>query len=116
MLARAPLVALGTSVALLACADYLAISSSGSIRITLSTSGSAPQPDGYRIIVDRREVRAVAANGAVTLTGVSAGTHSVALEGLVSNCVVSGPNPRRVTVGSDGTANLVFLVSCGPSP
>src|SRR5213078_3231578 len=65
--------------------------------------------------VDGGASQAVATNGSVTFTGLSAGSHSVALSGVASNCTVSGANPQTVTVPSGGTASTTFSVSCAAS-
>ena len=88
---------------------------SGSLTVTTSTTGSSLDPDGYTTTVDGGASQAVATNGSVTFTGLSAGSHSVALSGVASNCTVSGANPQTVTVPSGGTASTTFSVSCAAS-
>jgi len=87
----------------------------GSLAVTTSTTGSSLDPDGYTTTVDGGASQAVATNGSVTFTGLSAGSHSVALSGVASNCTVSGANPQTVTVPSGGTASTTFSVSCAAS-
>src|SRR5207249_2326494 len=50
--------------------------------------------------------------GTATFNAVAAGSHSVALSGVATNCTVSGPNPQSVTVPTDGTASASFTVTC----
>ncbi len=87
----------------------------GSLAVTTSTTGSSLDPDGYTTTVDGGASQAVATNGSVTFTGLSAGSHSVALSGVASNCTVGGANPQTVTVPSGGTASTTFSVSCAAS-
>jgi hypothetical protein len=55
-------------------------------------------------------------NGSVTFTGLTAGSHSVALSGVAANCTVSGINPQTVSVPSGATATAAFTVSCVTPP
>src|SRR6184192_915412 len=84
----------------------------GNLTVTTSTTGSNLDPDGYTATVDGGASQSVGTNGSVTFTGLSAGSHSVALSGLAANCSVSGANPQTVTVPSGGTATATFAVSC----
>ena len=84
----------------------------GNLSVTTSTTGSSLDPDGYSVTVDGGASQAVATNGSVTFTGLSAGSHSVQLTGVAANCAVSGANPQTVTVPSGGTASTAFTVSC----
>ena len=84
----------------------------GNLTVTASTTGSNLDPDGYTATVDGGASQSVGTNGSVTFTGLSAGSHSVALSGLAANCSVSGANPQTVTVPSGGTATATFAVSC----
>src|SRR5206468_1707653 len=84
----------------------------GNLTVTASTTGSNLDPDGYTATVDGGASQSVGTSGSVTFTGLSAGSHSVALSGLAANCSVSGANPQTVTVPSGGTATATFAVSC----
>lgn len=88
------------------------VAQSGNLTVTTSTTGSNLDPDGYTVTVDGGASQAIATNGSVTFTGLSAGSHSVALSGLAANCVVSGSNPQTVTVPTGGTASASFAVGC----
>src|SRR5437773_413844 len=84
----------------------------GNLTVTTNTTGSNLDPDGYTVTVDGGASQAVATSGSVTFTGLSAGSHSVALSGVAGNCTVSGANPQTVTVPSGGTASTTFALSC----
>src|SRR5207253_3120130 len=58
----------------------------GNLTVTASTTGSNLDPDGYTATVDGGASQSVGTNGSVTFTGLSAGSHSVALSGLAANC------------------------------
>jgi hypothetical protein len=62
--------------------------------------------------VDGSQSQAVGANGSITFSNLSAGSHSVALTDVAGNCTVSGSNPQAVTVPSGGTVTASFSASC----
>lgn len=105
------------SLALLAaaagCGDtVIDISSDGRIEVSVTTSGTDVDPDGFSVTVDGAMAQFVAPGATVTLSGLSQGTHSVQLAGLADNCLVDGANPQPVVVGADGTARVAFDVRC----
>src|SRR6266550_1393305 len=73
----------------------------GSLKVTTSTTGSNLDPDGYTVVVDGSRSQAIGINTSVTFSGLSPGNHSVQLNGLAQNCTVSS-NPRTasITVGN----------------
>ena len=84
----------------------------GTAQVLVTTTGADLDPDGYIVSVDGGTGRAIAVNGTMTVSGLSAGTHSVALSAIASNCAVSGANPRLITVARSGTTEVAFQVSC----
>jgi hypothetical protein len=89
-----------------------ATSTTGNLTVTTSTTGSNLDPDGYTATVDGAASQPITDNGTVTFSGLSAGSHTVALSGIAGNCSVSGSNPQTVTVPSGGTASASFAISC----
>jgi Tol biopolymer transport system component len=100
------------------CTD--ATAPTGSIQVTVVTTGNTEDRDldGYMLIVDDNPGTAVAVNAALTIPDVAIGQHVVRLDGLQSNCILAGNNPRTVDVTDGGKgrvpAPVVFIVSCGP--
>ncbi len=88
----------------------------GSIRVTAATSGIDLDPNGYTILVDGAQLRALALNGNVIIEGLSGGDHNLGLFGAEGNCTVGGVNPRTVHVTTGGTtrdtALTTFDVTC----
>jgi hypothetical protein len=102
-------------LALVACeVTFLSISTDGFIEISVRTNGTGVDTDGYRARIDGVQAQAVAANGAITLTDISQGSHTVELTDLAENCAVQGENPRTVVVPNAGTFSLSFVVACRP--
>jgi hypothetical protein len=88
----------------------------GNLTVQTSTTGAALDPDGYTVTVDATRSQAIATNGSVTFTQLSAGAHVVTLSGVAANCTVSGGNAQTVTVPSGGTATTTFSVTCEGTP
>jgi len=86
----------------------------GTIRVSVTSSGSPPDPDGYSVTLNEELPGiAIAANGSVTIPGVAVGNPTVALIGLAPNCSVTGSTPSRsVPVLAGATAEVSFAVSC----
>ena len=75
-----------------------------------TTSGNGT-PAGYNYVLDGGAPLGLAANDAVTETGVAVGDHTVELQDVPGNCTVAGDNPRTVTVPTGG-ATTTFDVTC----
>lgn len=103
----------------LGCTD--ATSPTGSILVTISTTGSTANldADGYMLTVDDKPASPVAVNVVFTIPDVAVGTHELSLSGLQSNCTIAGNNPRTVDVAAAGSKSslpttVTFFVTCGP--
>ena len=88
----------------------------GSIQVTIVTTGDDFDTDGYSVSIDGGASRPVGVNAGVTIGELASGSHGVLLEGVARNCSVSGANPRSVSViKGDNSASAVvvtFSVSC----
>ncbi len=89
----------------------------GDLTVTTATSGASGDldHDGYTVSVDGNSSKSIGTSGSVTFTGLSGGSHSVALSGVASNCTVSGGNTRTVSVTAGSTTRTDFAISCGPT-
>jgi hypothetical protein len=91
--------------------------STGSVEVTVITTGAALDPDGYLVTLDATPAQSVGVQASVLLGGLSPGTHQILLSGLASNCAADGDNPARVSVTPSATTAVTFLVTCrGPDP
>jgi hypothetical protein len=86
----------------------------GALSITTSTTGN--DPDGYRVAVDDGARQPIGVQGALMLLNVAAGPHSVRLTGLATGCTAAAPNPHQVSVAAGATATVAFSVTCAPQP
>src|SRR5436190_16289893 len=83
----------------------------GSLKVTTNTTGSDLDPDGYTVVVDGSQSKAIGINSNVTFSGLSPGDHSVQLNGIAQNCTV-GSNPRTVSITVGNTTATTFSVIC----
>ena len=85
----------------------------GAIRVSVTTSGSPADPDGYVAKLDGGDPGLpIETNGSVTFTGVAVGSHTVALTEVAADCAVTGGPTQSVTVASRTTSELGFEVTC----
>jgi probable HAF family extracellular repeat protein len=91
-------------------------SSTGSLQVSSSTSGSSPDPDGYSVTLDGTDRGALGINGSVAIQQLPVGSHMVGLSGIAANCEVAGENPRAVTITAGADATVSFAVACGAPP
>ena len=87
-------------------------SGTGSIQVVTTTTGAGTDPDGFALLLDGADRGSIAVSATSSLTGVTAGAHSIGLTGLAGNCQISGENPRAVSVPAGGTAPVAFAISC----
>jgi len=83
----------------------------GAIEVTVTTAGAERHPTGYGVSLDGGAGQLVAVNGSLSLTGLKAGDHMVALSDLAP-CTLNGPNPRSVVVVAGSTTPVAFVLSC----
>lgn len=87
----------------------------GSLEVSVATTGEEPDSDGYTVIVDGEEMQDVGANASATLSSLEPGSYEVQLGGVAENCSVQGESPRTVEVTAGETASVSFEVSCEPT-
>ena len=93
-----------------------ATATTGTLTIATSTMGQN-LPASYTVTATgpsfpTGESESIGANATVSAPGIVAGDYTVQLSGVPSNCMVSGANPRTVTVPAGGTGSTTFSVSC----
>jgi hypothetical protein len=85
---------------------------SGIIDVNTITNGPEPDADGYSIGLDGVDQGAIGLTASIRLQNVDPGDHHVQLNGVSSNCTVSGQNPRTVTVPPGSVVPVSFQVTC----
>jgi PKD domain len=83
----------------------------GSITVSTTTTGSN-FPSGYTVTLDGATSQPIGINDNVSFSNVAAGSHSVVLSGVPSNCTVTNGDTRSVTVPPGGTGSAAFTISC----
>jgi len=86
--------------------------STGSLKITSTTTGDSPDLDGYMVAVDNSAAQPIGTSAAVTVQALTPGSHQISLTGLSSKCQVKGENPRSITVTAGTTAETTFEIAC----
>jgi hypothetical protein len=95
-----------------ACAGEVLGPATGALEVTVNGGGDGGDPDGFVAIVDGSVQRPLAAGGATLIGGLSAGSHQVALDGIGSNCAISGAATRDVAIVAGDTAGVAFDLTC----
>lgn len=92
--------------------DVVCSATTGLIEVTVTTTGSEPDPDGYVVDLDGAATQSVDVNGTTTFTGVEQGDHVITLQDLAPNCTVTTTNPVDADVTAGQTTDVAFSVSC----
>jgi Tol biopolymer transport system component len=101
----------GILLALSACEDAAA-PPTGSIVVTVQTTGRDLDLDGYTVAVDGDGSTPLPSSGTVTLTNLASGEHTLTLAGLVANCALQGDSAITVSVTDDVPASAALTVVC----
>ena len=89
----------------------------GAVVVTVKTTGSLPDPDGYLVSADGGAGLVLGPEGRTAFGGLTVGPHTITLSELAPNCTVAGDNPITVEVTAGGRIAVDFSVSCtGPAP
>lgn len=83
----------------------------GTVNVSVVTSGPDPDPNGYSVDIGPRRGD-IATNGARSFPDVREGSYEVLLSDLAGNCVVDGPNPLRVNVSFGVNVEAGFSIRC----
>ena len=91
------------------------IATTGTIVVSVSTTGSPVDPTGYSVELDRWRKRVLPeANYSVDFLYVAPGQHELLMTGIADHCAVVGSNPQYATVVSSRTIHVRFEVFCSP--
>ena len=102
----------GASTATVAFNMVCAVST-GSVRVTTTTSGTDLDPDGYFLGVDG-SLQRIATSGVITISGLAPGGHNVGIADVAFNCEVTGTAERTVNVTVGATTEVTFAIACDP--
>ena len=85
----------------------------GGFTIQVSTSGEAPDTDGYALSVAGANIRGIGPSASETFTGLTPGAHLITLKDVDDPCAVTGGNPQPFTVIAGKTVLIRLAVVCG---
>jgi hypothetical protein len=80
-------------------------------RITVRTTGLDLDPDGYRVMVDERDMLGITSNGTLLLR-LDPGNRAIGLTRLAPNCTVAVPGMRTVIIVAGEVEPVEFEVLC----
>ncbi len=84
----------------------------GSLTLTVITTGVDLDPNGYAVAVNGAPATVVPVNGSVTVSDLASGEHLLTVSGLDDNCVLQEPAPVSVSVTKDNQATVTLHVTC----
>jgi WD40 repeat protein len=91
----------------------------GTLRITSTTTGVDPDPDGYSVHLYSKPDNygnsysaGVPVNGSVSVTNIVAGAYTLVVDGWAANCELSGASPRDIVIGEQVTTETAVNVVC----
>jgi Tol biopolymer transport system component len=85
------------------------------VRIITTTTGLDLDPDGYGIVVDGTNARAISVNDTVFIL-LDPGSRTIALTGLEPNCAIEGPGLRTISILDTEVTPIEFVVECSAAP
>lgn len=85
---------------------------SGSLRLAVSTTGSALDTDGYSYTIDGGPLQSLPVNGSTTVSGLASGSHSVVLSGVSGNCSSGSGLSFTPAIVAAQTTNLEVTITC----
>jgi Tol biopolymer transport system component len=84
----------------------------GTVDVSISTTGTSSDPNGYFVALDGGAGQLIGTNEALLLEHVPVGYHSIVLTGLSSDCSISDTGPRTVNVRAGEAVSTSFEVGC----
>ena len=84
----------------------------GTLEVVTATTGPEPDADGFTVMIDGTNRGSIAPGATVSYAGLTAGMHTVDLEGVAPNCQAVGDHPLGVAVEPGETARVSFTITC----
>ncbi|HEX2724067.1 MAG TPA: hypothetical protein VHM24_14210, partial [Gemmatimonadaceae bacterium] len=101
----------GTSGTIASAFFITCAAKTGSIQISVATSGPDADANGYALLFAGRRGD-IESNGTRSFPDIREGSYDVFLTDLAGNCSVDGPNPVRVNVSFGTSAPVAFTIKC----
>lgn len=110
--ARALLASACSVLAVASCRDAPTAPATGTVIVTLRTTGGDADIDGYRVALSTGATRPVEVSGISVISNVAPGAQMVTLDQVAPNCTVTGGASRPVTVNPGDTVDVAFDIVC----
>jgi YVTN family beta-propeller protein len=82
------------------------------LRVSIATTGSSLDPDGYTYSLDGSAPAPISSNGSVIISGLDVGAHQLVIDGVASNCTLLGGRTRSVGLPPADTTDILLSVTC----
>ena len=82
------------------------------LEITVATTGTNQDADGYIVSLDEGTERTVGSNGVATFSPLPVGRYQAQLLDIAANCGVAGLNPKNVEVTLGSPTKDFFVIEC----
>jgi YVTN family beta-propeller protein len=86
------------------------------LSLSVTTTGSNPDTDGYFYSLDGGVVTALGPNASVTINGLNPGIHQLVFSDVASNCSMTGGTSRSLILSEGITTPLELAVVCEAPP
>lgn len=83
----------------------------GTLEVTIATSGETPDEDGYELNVDGK-TKPTDIDDTVTFSELEEGAYQLELSSIADNCNVDGDNPQDINITADETTSATIQVGC----
>ena len=107
-----PLFLLLSLAAVSACSDSTAPAPVTRVWFQTLTTGEDIDTNGYRLIIDGRITVALGRSIRSRIDSLALGTHTLAIDDISENCVLTGAPQREFTVSGNLTADVAIEVEC----
>jgi hypothetical protein len=84
----------------------------GALTVTVATTGTNPDPDGYHVWIDEANSAMVAPQDVVTFTDLAPKTYILQIAGVAPNCTPRGGPSQPVKVEPEQTVYAALTVEC----
>lgn len=88
------------------------VNTTASLEVSIVTTGSHLDEDGYQLIVAGNFEESSDIDDAIVFTDLPEGEYPVELTGLANNCSVDGENPQIVSFSAGETTSINILIEC----
>ena len=86
----------------------------GTIRVSTTTTGPSPDPDGYLVSLDGAPRGPLGQQEVLDITPIHPGNYILRLSSIAGNCSISEGTSRYVTVAEAQVSTVLFAVTCSP--